>query len=133
MDRGTFFVRLSAGLFALVSVWPATGRAQSTLATITSDPSLGTGGPYPIGDVDLDGVTDLVLTDIGDDGNGEDAGRAWVVSGADGAVLHDFRGGQAGDWYGWRAAGGSDLDADGVPDFLISAVQDGGTNQGVGT
>ena len=60
-----------------------------------------------VGDIDLDGVDDLIFTSL--------VTGATVVSGADGTVLYPAVLGT----FGHSMAGCGDLDGDGVPDFVI--------------
>ncbi|HET6204542.1 MAG TPA: VCBS repeat-containing protein [Planctomycetota bacterium] len=69
------------------------------------------------GDVNGDGKADLVIGSLcASSGGIAGAGRATVVSGATGGVLHAFDGTAAGDNFGWSVAGVGDVDGDGVPD-----------------
>ncbi len=77
-----------------------------------------------LGDVDGDGITDLVAGHPDDDTVAADAGRAVVLSGADGAILFTFLGDQPGDQLGYSVGGGGDVDADGVPDVLVGSPTD---------
>jgi hypothetical protein len=58
-----------------------------------------------LGDVDGDGHDDVLVGAPRDDTSGEDAGRAYIYSGRDGAVLLTLSGEKAGDNFG-SAAGG---------------------------
>lgn len=72
----------------------------------------------PLGDVDGDGVRDIL---VGAPGSPPGAGHAYVLSGRDGARLRSFHGGEAGDSFGLKAAGLPDMDGDGLPDVAIGA------------
>jgi hypothetical protein len=74
------------------------------------------------GDVNRDGVRDLVVGAYQDDSAGTDAGLVQVYSGVDGAVLHTWYGVHSGDELGRCVASAGDVDADGHADLLIGAA-----------
>lgn len=85
------------------------------------------------GDIDGDGLSDLVVGAYGHDSAGDGAGRAYVVYGkpGPGAVLltdvaaglggHAFDGGAAYDRAGFAVAGAGDVDGDGFADLIVGA------------
>ena len=73
------------------------------------------------GDVNNDGVPDLIIGADLDDIGGMNRGSARVVSGANGATLHTFLGDAAGDFFGHSVAGVGDVDGDGFDDLLVGA------------
>ncbi len=88
-----------------------------------------------IGDLDLDGVSDIAVGAIGDDDGGALRGAVWVLFlDADGTVkshqkVSNTQGGFAGvlentDWFGSSIAGVSDLDNDGISDLVVGAYGD---------
>lgn len=72
------------------------------------------------GDVDADGVPDLVLGAPYYDGPASSAGYARVHSGVDGALLFQVYG-EAKDNLGWAVAGARDVNGDGLADVLVGA------------
>lgn len=82
------------------------------------------------GDVDADGVPDLIA---GAPGADDGAGRMLVLSGATGSVVLSRRGVAAGDRLGTSVAGPGDVNADGVPDVAVGAPRGDGPVPDVGT
>ena len=78
-----------------------------------------------IGDIDGDGVQDFVVgASEEDDGVApytSTHGAAYVLSGSTGAVLHHIGGENTTSEFGLFTAAGSDLDGDGVADYLVTA------------
>ncbi|MCA9323075.1 MAG: FG-GAP repeat protein, partial [Planctomycetes bacterium] len=74
-----------------------------------------------LGDVDGDGVADILVGLPGADGGGVDAGQARVYSGATAGLLRSVDGLAAGDRFGTTVAALGDLDGDGVAEYAVSA------------
>src|SRR5262245_32720121 len=122
------------GSFVIAAVLAAPAAAQSPLLSIDGQlPEVGFGTALAnAGDVDGDGLTDLVI--------GAQFANAWrgaarVVSGADGSTIYTYvnEGQKSGslDQYGRSVVGAGDLDGDGRADFAIAqdnvvALQIGG-------
>ena len=71
------------------------------------------------GDLDSDGVPDLIVGAPGESGYAW-TGYVQVLSGRTGSVIRTFTGGAA--WlFGYAVAGAGDVNLDGVPDILIGA------------
>ena len=73
------------------------------------------------GDVNGDGVTDIVIGAPDHEANGHGAGMARVHSGVDGSLVHEFLGASAGDRFGLTVAGGGDFNGDGTDDVIVGA------------
>jgi hypothetical protein len=91
------------------------------------------------GDVDGDGLADLLVGAFGVDDAGGQSGAAYLVRGAPSGDLDlslaDARltGESGGDYAGYSVAGAGDVDADGFADVLVGAPSrdDGTTDNGV--
>ena len=76
------------------------------------------------GDVNGDGVADLIVGIRGDDNNGSNSGSVRVFSGADGSVLYNFDGDSAGDEFGFSVSDADDVNGDGFADLIVGASGD---------
>ncbi len=73
-------------------------------------------------DVNGDGLCDVI---VGAPGFGTQAGKAIVLSGKDGAVLHELTRGVPSDQYGMKVSGIEDLNGDGLAEIAVGAAGDG--------
>ncbi len=109
LQNATGVVFLYSGrTFAPLHTW----YGQDTLESFGS-------GVDGAGDVDHDGVLDVVVGAQGAMVAGKAAGRVYVLSGATGAVLRSWSGTYQNDHFGWSVAGGVDVDQDGTCDVVV--------------
>lgn len=84
-----------------------------------------------LGDVNMDGYDDFIIGAFGNDQNGSNAGKAYLMLGRATWPLNinladadaGFIGENSQDFAGFSVAGGGDIDHDGADDVLISANQ----------
>jgi hypothetical protein len=74
-----------------------------------------------LGDLDFDGVPELIVGAPANGAGGRLAGRAYVYSGATGEQLHVLTG-AAEDRLGYAVAEAGDVDGDGVADYLVGGI-----------
>ena len=77
------------------------------------------------GDVDFDGVPDLIVSAYRSSAHVALGGRTFVYSGATGETLRTITGDIAGDRLGWSTVGVEDVNADGALDYMISGPFNG--------
>ena len=76
------------------------------------------------GDIDADGCPDLLIGSVGHkDGSGNDIGKVWVYSGADGSIIRSHKG-TPGDEIGWAVGAAGDVNVDGQSDYLATTRKD---------
>ena len=75
----------------------------------------------PAGDVNGDGIADLIVGAPGEDHLGLNVGSARVLSGADGTILMMIYGELRGDSLGASVSGAGDVDGDGHDDLIVGA------------
>jgi len=114
-------------LLAVALAGPA--AAQTTLRTYSGSAASDLNGRSVAGagDVNGDGVGDLIVGEPGDDTGGTDAGAAFVYSGATGALVWSFYGGLGpggGDALGHSVAGAGDVNGDGRADVIVGVPND---------
>jgi hypothetical protein len=84
------------------------------------------------GDVNGDGLDDIVVGARKEDGGAQNAGRAYVFSGNGGVILHTLKSPrpQAWAWFGWSVSSFGDFNDDGHDDVLVGApYEDGGASE----
>lgn len=82
------------------------------------------------GDADGDGYADVLIGADHADTNGTDSGRAYLYSGADGALLFTLEAESEGDLFGTGMGRVGDLDGDARADLVVGAADAGGGARG---
>ncbi|MCA9773021.1 MAG: hypothetical protein KC466_11480, partial [Myxococcales bacterium] len=120
--RSHAVARILGATLSLSLLFPIGARASSTLLfELVGEANRDRFGRavIPMGLVDGDGVPDFLVTASFHDGPaGTDAGKAYLYSGATGAVIRTWDGLAANELFGEFAASG-DFDGDGVLDAAI--------------
>jgi hypothetical protein len=128
VDAGTLFIFSGAALLG--------GARQEQALRFRLDGEAGSrlGRPIAIvGDINRDGVPDLFVgAHRASPGGRQNAGRGYVISGADFSILHRFDGETAHDFLGRSVIPVGDVNGDGYPDLAVGASQgDGGQAEGL--
>ena len=91
------------------------------------------------GDVDGDGLDDLLVGAMFNDDRGGDAGKTYLILGASLGISseidlsladYSFVGENRGDWAGFSVSSAGDVDGDGLGDILVGASAYGGSKYG---
>jgi hypothetical protein len=98
----------------------ATGELLHTFAGVNTGDAFGW-ALAGAGDVDRDGVPDVIIGAPFSDQGGRDSGRAYVYSGRTYEQLRKLDAGRALDLFGSGVDGAGDLNGDGIPDLLVGA------------
>ena len=80
----------------------------------------------PCGDLDGDGITDIIVGAPGDRDAGTRVGSVYLLSGIDGSEIYRFWGSGPRGRFGATVAQLDDLDGDGIGEFAIGAPDDTG-------
>lgn len=74
-----------------------------------------------LGDISGDDVNDVIIPAPFHSINGTLAGKVYVYSGSDGALLNAVTGNDY-DQFGWSASTAGDVNSDGVPDYIVGGI-----------
>ena len=77
-----------------------------------------------VGDVNGDGIDDVIAGVPQGSASMRAAGSARLLSGADGSLLEEFSGLSEGDAFGASVSGAGDVNGDGTPDLIVGAPLD---------
>lgn len=141
-DRGAVWL-LSLNTNGTVNTFQKISDTDGSFAGVIDDGDYFGSSIAGIGDLDADGIEDIVVGAIGDDDGGPDRGALWVLfMNADGSVRFEqkisetsgnFNGGlNDGNQFGSSVTGLGDLNGDGTIDIAAGADHDndGGTSRG---
>lgn len=109
------------------------GQTGAVIHTLSGSPGAQAFGTVVgcAGDVNNDGVPDIVVGDPSDSTLIDTGGAAFVFSGATGALLHSSFGATEYGSLGSAVDGVGDLDADGFDDVAVAAPDEGSNYEGV--
>lgn len=77
------------------------------------------GDPLPLGDLDGDGVSELLVTEPGSGSPIHEAGKVTLLSGADLSSIYSRSGSVVFEQLGSRSSRAGDVDGDAVPDYFV--------------
>ena len=109
--------------FPSVSVQIISGQSGSTLYTLYEKSWAFTSGlsVSGVGDIDADGVSDIVIGVPGDNGTRDSLGTVNIYSGKSGSKLYQLEGVSPFDSLGYSVSGAGDLDGDGSDEIIVGA------------
>jgi FG-GAP-like repeat/FG-GAP repeat len=118
-------VGLFAG-FALAALAATPASAQVTKSTYGgANPMASLGRDVrPAGDIDKDGFPDWIVGVPGNTVNGTNSGSSFIISGKFNVATHPQHGGHAQDHFGYSVDGGTDINKDGWPDYVVGAYSE---------
>jgi VCBS repeat protein len=98
------------------------GDGSALRVWLGDGPEAGMGPGRGAGDVDRDGIPDVIVGSYTSNDGGEQAGKAQIFSGADGSLLRSMTSTTPLENFGFDAVGLGDTNGDGLPDLLVSAA-----------
>jgi hypothetical protein len=98
------------------------GPTGARLRTFAGGVGDGFGIGRPLGDLDGDGRTEMLLASWTNSSGAAGAGRAAVYAGSDGTRLRTVTSTTAGENFGFDAHGLGDVDGDGEPELVVTAA-----------
>ncbi len=98
------------------------GPSGARIRVLAGSAGDGFGIGRPLGDLDGDGRTEMLLASWTDSGGAPSAGKAEVFAGLDGSRLRTVTSTSAGEGFGFDAHGIGDLDGDGLPELVVTAA-----------
>jgi FG-GAP-like repeat/FG-GAP repeat len=110
------------GDYAASHAYVFSGADGSTLMNLVETPAGGLGCGRFAGDVNGDGYGDLVIGAYFNGDSAPNAGKAYVVSGKDSAVLRTITSTIPQQGFGWDAVGIGDVNSDGAIDYVVGAA-----------
>ena len=118
--------RTTTGFVKILS--SASGSEITTISDPSTSPGYFGSAIENAGDVNADGVDDLIVGDESDSTLNLRAGAAFVFSGTDGSTLYEIYEQEQDAAFGRAVAGLGDLDGDGCSEFIVAAPRASSVN-----